>query len=174
MSDDVQCRACGKRWDPSTYSHVCPVMSSSIVDAIRTEFERVYARIAQLEQDADPRTAPGVVRQPMHALAIGTRVRIDDKTHPCHDEIGEVYEANAASIGVRVDGRADRYRLTRSQLALLDDAPDIEHPPCSACQGTGRGCADCKGTGEYVGFTGRGTCKTCGGARCEPCGGSGV
>ena len=89
------------------------------------------------------------------ALAIGTRVRIDDKAHGRHEAIGRVVNVDADGwIDIEVDG-ATLHAFHRSQLALVDDThtePDVTT------------CADCKGSGEYVGAYDRKSCPTCDGS----------
>lgn len=114
-------------------------------------------------------------------MDVGTRVRVSPRG-------GCSFFATVISIGPYVGVIEDNGSAWYVDPAILEeaiaiaknvcpccdgDASTCGHAPCAACKGTGSSCVDCKGTGEYVGYAVVERCKTCDGARCEACGGSG-
>ncbi len=125
--------------------------SLAIGTAIHGAYERMIAAQAAryLPEGTEP---PGLNTgaEPVAALAIGTRVRIDDKTLAWHDHEGVVVAATAggAYFDVKLDGGT--FVAHRSQLALVDDTL----PECGTCHGVG----------QLPLFTGLADCDTCGGS----------
>jgi hypothetical protein len=108
-------------------------------------------RVALKPEDVRIAEPDVFVFAPAAALAIGTRVRIDDKAHPCHDLEGTVIgHGPGGEIEVKLADDCVWAIAHRAQLALVDD--------------TLRECETCGGSGQLPVFTSVGDCHVCGGA----------
>lgn len=89
--------------------------------------------------------------EPIAALAIGTRVRVDDRASPMHDREGRVQAYGpGGEIEVVFDGWPGAHGFHRAALALVDDTlPE---------------CPGCGGEGSIPLFTGVSDCPACGGS----------
>jgi hypothetical protein len=143
----VHVRLTDGRWTPGW----CPVVG---VDHERGLLHvSIYGGTVGALKPEDVRIAePDVfVFAPAAALAIGTRVRIDDKAHPCHDLEGTVIgHGPGGEIEVKLADDCVWAIAHRAQLALVDD--------------TLRECETCGGSGQLPVFTSVGDCHVCGGA----------